>query len=79
MEMLHLLILLTMLPSTLGCIRGPLDKDGACLATKPPAVCQTPTPVDIPSETPPTDHTTTQPLYDQTKPGNVNNLHLTDP
>ena len=72
MEMLHVLILLTMLPSTLGCIRDPLDKDAPCLTTKPPVV--------IPSETsPPTDHITIQTPYDQTKPGNVGNFHLTDP
>ena len=82
MEMPHLLILLTMLPFTLGCIRDPLDKDGLCLTTQPPTVIQSerPTPVDIPSETPPpTDHITTQPPYDQTKPGNGDHPHLTDP
>ena len=82
MEIPHLLILLTMLPFTLGCILDPLDKDGLCLTTKPPTVIQSerPTPVDIPSETsPPTDHITTQPPYDQTKPGNGDHPHLTDP
>ena len=82
MEIPHLLILLTMLPFTLGCILDPLDKDGLCLTTKPPTVIQSerPTPVDIPSETsPPTDHITTQSPYDQTKPVNGDNPHLTDP
>ena len=82
MEIRHLLILLTILPFALGCIRDPLDKDGPCLTTKHPTVIQseTTTPVDIPSETStPTEYITTQPPYDWTKPGNGDNPHLTDP